>query len=517
MVSNSRTTKSIINARVSLFYYLAFLILGFWSRKVFYDYLGSEILGLDTTATNLLGMLNLAEMGVGMSVAYFMYKPLYNGDHNSINKIVTLQGWIYRRIATFILIASAILMCFFPKIFAKADVPLWCPYATFIVMLFGSLLGYYANYRQIVLQADQKTHKVTQVTQGANLIFKIIVVLIMPYVANPFLWYLGMNLLGSVFGCLWLNHTIRKEYPWLNENGLHGKEILQEYPEVITKTKQLFIHRIAGVIYLNICPFLMYAFTTLTVVAYYGNYLLIVERFATLIRTVFGSTGAGVGNLIAEGDKVRIKKVFWELMDSRLYLSWVALFSIYFLVQQFITIWLGPEYILEDLIVSILVIQQAIAINRTTVDSFLAGNGQFSDIWSPIAEGIATFVFAYGLGYMLGIFGVLLGIITAQTFFIGIWKPYYLFVIGFKYKWTEYFLPFGVRCCIIGISAIAYKYTFTYLIYWTVSTYTEWVVYAVIVALIISVTLFLPFYIFAPGMRDFTIRILNIIKSKRNR
>lgn len=515
MENKSRTAKSIINARISMFYYFAFLIVGFWSRKVFFDYLGSEILGLDTTASNLLGMLNLAEMGIGMSVAYFLYKPLYDGDHNTINKIVTLQGWLYRRIATFILIASAILMCFFPRIFAEAEVPIWCPYATFIVMLFGSLLGYYVNYRQIVLQADQKTYKVTQVTQGANLVFKIFVVIIMPYVSNPFIWYLGMNLLGSLFSCLWLNHTIKKEYPWLNENGLKGKEVLKEYPEVITKTKQLFIHRIAGVIYLNICPFLMYAFTTLTVVAYYGNYLLIIERFATLIRTVFGSTGAGIGNLIAEADKERIKKVFWELFDSRLFMSWVALFSIYFLVQPFITIWLGSDYLLGEEVVALLVVQQAIAINRTTVDSFLAGNGQFSDIWSPIAEGIATFVFAYGLGFLMGIAGVLLGIILAQTIFIGFWKPYFLFVKGFNFSWKDYFLPFGVRCCIIGIAAFVYRLLFLQIFNLYASTYLQWGLNAVIVTITITVTLFIPFYLLAPGMRDFVARMIGLIKTKK--
>ena len=64
----SRTAKSLKNAKVSFFYYFIFLILSFWSRKVFFDYLGAEITGLESTASNLFGVLNLAELGVGMSV-----------------------------------------------------------------------------------------------------------------------------------------------------------------------------------------------------------------------------------------------------------------------------------------------------------------------------------------------------------------------------------------------------------------------------------------------------------------
>ena len=117
-MQESRTIKSIKNAEVSVIYYTINLILGFWSRNVFYKYLGSEVLGLDTTASTLLSFLNLAELGVGGSVAYFLYKPMFDNDTKTMNEIVALQGWIYRRIAFFIIIASGILMCFFPWIFA---------------------------------------------------------------------------------------------------------------------------------------------------------------------------------------------------------------------------------------------------------------------------------------------------------------------------------------------------------------------------------------------------------------
>ena len=56
-MNESRTSKSIKNAQASLIYYFIQLLLGFFSRKVFFDYLGSEILGLNTTAANLLGFL----------------------------------------------------------------------------------------------------------------------------------------------------------------------------------------------------------------------------------------------------------------------------------------------------------------------------------------------------------------------------------------------------------------------------------------------------------------------------
>lgn len=156
MVTDSRTSKSIKNSLVALAFYFINLVLQFFSRKVFLDYLGAEILGLNTTATNLLQFLNLAELGIGSAIACTLYKPLLEKDTVAINEIVSLQGWLYRRIAWIVIVGSLVLMAFFPWIFAKMPLPLWYAYASFGVLLVSALLSYFVNYKQIVLSADQK-------------------------------------------------------------------------------------------------------------------------------------------------------------------------------------------------------------------------------------------------------------------------------------------------------------------------------------------------------------------------
>ena len=69
MSSDSRTSKSLKNSTVALGFYVVSLALQFVSRRVFIKYLGSEVLGLNTTAVSLLQFLNLAEMGIGAAIA----------------------------------------------------------------------------------------------------------------------------------------------------------------------------------------------------------------------------------------------------------------------------------------------------------------------------------------------------------------------------------------------------------------------------------------------------------------
>lgn len=94
----SRTEKSILNIKTSLFYQLVSLIVSFAGRYLFIAFLGKEYLGLNGLFVNLLSLLSLAEMGVGLSVTYSLYKPLADGNHEKIINILTFYRRIYYRI-----------------------------------------------------------------------------------------------------------------------------------------------------------------------------------------------------------------------------------------------------------------------------------------------------------------------------------------------------------------------------------------------------------------------------------
>ena len=225
-----------------MFFYFINLILQFFSRKIFLDYLGAEVLGLNTTAQNLLGVLNLAELGIGTAVAYSLYKPLFEGNRQAINDIVSIQGWLYRRIAFIIIAGAVVLMCFFPLLFAKAQVPLWYAYGSFIALLIAALLGYFVNYRQVVLSADQKEYKITQSVQGGKITKVILQLLAICYFQDGYVWWMILEVLMAVATSYVLDRSIRREYPWLRSQVADGKRLKDAYPEIVKKTKQLFFH-----------------------------------------------------------------------------------------------------------------------------------------------------------------------------------------------------------------------------------------------------------------------------------
>lgn len=256
-------------------------------------------MGLIGTLNNLLGFLNLAELGISTAIGYVLYKPLFEHDEKKINEIISVFGFIYRRIGFIILSAGCALACFLPLIFPNNVFDLGVIYFAFFSYLTTSLIGYFANYKQTLLGADQKNYVVTAYFQSAVLIKTCLQMGLVYYTGNYYLWISLELLLGIVYSII-LNWKVNQVYPWLKSEVKQGKLLFKKYPEVTRYTKQLFVHKLGSFVQFQTTPFLVYAFVSLKTVAYYGNYTLIIDKISIFISNLLGSTNAGVGNLIAE-------------------------------------------------------------------------------------------------------------------------------------------------------------------------------------------------------------------------
>ena len=457
----NRTKKSILNAEVEVtFYFLTFLV-SFFSRKIFLENLGADFIGLTGTLLSILGLLNLSELGIGLSISYFLFKPIADNDHRKINEILSLLGYLYKCIGLFIVVVGGIVSLFFPLFFHNTTISLGIVYFAYFSFLGSSAIGYFINYRQTLLDADQKKYLVSIYFQSFNIIKSILQILLAYIYKNLYVW-VAIELIFSIIQCIVLNWKIRKEYPWLRTNKAKGRTLIKDYPEVLKKTKQIFIHQLKDFLLTKSDEILIFAFVSLKMVAFYGNYVMIINKLSTLFLTIFSGMGAGIGNLVAESDKQHIKDIFWQLSSAKYLVAGIMVLSLSFLINPFISWWLGPQYQLSNFIVVLFMINLYIMQTRSVVDMFNHSYGLYDDVWSAWAEGIINIAVTIMIASKYGITGILIGKIASLFLIVVLWKPYYLFSKGFKDSIIDYWKGISIYHLCFAFS-IAYIITSTYI------------------------------------------------------
>lgn len=510
MPSASRTKNSIRNSTVAMCTYLINLVLQFYSRKIFLDSLGTEILGLNTTATNLLQFLNLAELGVWSAIAVSLYKPLAENDTEKINRLINFNGLIYKRIGIAIILASAVLMCFFPLIFKDMKLPLWYAYASFGVLLFSSLLGYFVNYRQFLLTADQQNYKVHFTLKFANLLKVLSQILAMILFKNPYIWWLTLEVLFTIVGSSLLNIVVKKSYPYLRKNNESFKELKRDFPDVITKIKQLFVQKVSSFILFQTSPLILYALANLTMVALYGNYMLVINGLISLMAALFDGMLASIGNLVSSSTFERSMEVLHQLFSLRFYVIAVLSFGVWVLGQDFISWWIGGEYLLPKSTLGLMILTFVVYVNRYIIYDYLSAYGYFGDVWASIAEVIVNIGASISLGIYFGLNGILSGVLISLIMMSWVWKPIYLFILKLDRGYKSY-MYLMISHYIVGIIAfIVANYIYLYAISQGCASFSVGIISTIAFSIILGISL----YISQKPFRFALYRFKNIINNK---
>ncbi len=509
MAADTRTQKTLLNARINTICYMVSLFVAFFTRKVLLDNLGTDFLGLTGTLGSLLGFLNLAELGVGTAIGYTLYKPLFDKDRTKINEIISLLGYLYRCIGLFILAAGIILSFFLPLIFPEPAISYGVIYFGYYSYIFASLLGYFANYKMSLLAADQRNYIITGYFQLTTTT-KVIIQMLLAMHFHNFYLYLAIEIVFGIINSVILNYKIKVTYPWLESNVKQGHKLFKKYPEIIKYTKQIFIHKIGSFAQFQTTPFLIYAFASLSTVTLYGNYTLITQKVQGFLSGIVDSAAAGIGNLVAEGNKERIYKTYKELFAMRFLLVGIISLCIFYLSTPFVGLWLGEEYMLPDTFIFIVSLQMFLTLFAGIYHSFLQAHGLFHDVWSAFVETIILIAVAIILGSKWGYLGVLCGPLVAQCIIIHTWKPIFLYTQGLKQPLYKHAILLVAHSLPLVAGYFISKYGTEYIIEHIAidNKWLHWVVLSALFTTIVSISASGLMLITSSGLRSFVLRFI---------
>ena len=500
-----RVHRSVMNIKVGMVFYVLTIILTFFSRRVFLECLGNEFIGLTGMLINIMSFLSVAELGIGISISYFLYKPLQEDNHEKINEVMSMLAYLYRCIGFFIGGVGILISLFFPWWFSHLSTGLFLVYFAFYAFLGQSMAGYIFNYRQLLVSANQKQYVVNAYFQTINMVQIITQIILAYYYRNLYLWVI-VGFVFTIIGCIVFNYRIRQVYPWLHIDLKEGKRNLKQYPEVLKKTRQVFVLKIKDFILNRSDELMVGAFVSVMQVAFYGNYTMIINKLIFLVNILGDGMSAGVGNLLAEGNEQNTMKVFWEMTATRFFIMGIVIFPLIMFLQPLISCWVGPEYQLSSLIAYLFISNLFLRLQYATVYVFVGSAGLYGDVWTSWAELILNLAITLTLAPFFGIVGILLGKIISVFFFNVFWKPYYLFSQGFHKSVWEYWRPMTTYFSLFFLFVVFSICLKHFYLDTHVNSWPTLIGYGLAIVPLLIILYFMAMFTFTRGMKYFVAR-----------
>lgn len=418
--------------------YVVLMLLTFINRRIFINMLGQDMAGLQGLLQNVLSFLNLVESGVGMAIMFSLYKPFAEDDRVQIKSTVNLYSKIYKVSGTIVLIAGIVLSGAL-GIFVKNQIPIDYVRICFILYVIDTTLTYYFSYKTCMLYASQKGY-IISICDFAFKAVRGIVQIFMLFIFKSFLLYIAIQILTNVGYLITINYMVKKKFPWFKETEVSE---VQEKNNIIKNIKALFIHKVGAFVVFGTDNMLISYYLNLKIVAMYTNYQMVISFCQNFINKIFEGLTASIGNLLTEGDSEKSFGIFKKLMFVNFWISSMATISLYNAFDKFVTIWIGKEYILDNMVVVVLLANFYITTMRMCIDKFKESGGlYYEDRYAPIFEVIINLVFSIMLVKKFGLVGVFVGTLISNLSVVFWVKPKVVFNKVFKRSLSQYIVRY---------------------------------------------------------------------------
>lgn len=424
----TRTNKSIKNIYIIFCLYIATFILNFTSRTFFIKILGSEYLGISGLFTNILTILSLADLGISETIMFSLYKPL---AENNYKKITALMNYYKQSFKIICLIITIIGLIFVPflKYIIKSEIPIDKIYTYYILYLINTITSYLFVYKSIIIKADQKIY-LLKISDTIVVIFKVVLEILILIFTKNFILYLIIRILSTLLYNLLVSYRAKKLYPYIN-----NKETLTKIQkkEIFNNIKSMFSYKLGNTLITNTDNILISILISTIMVGYYSNYFILIASLTNFTNIFIWSVQGSFGNFNVDSSCEEKRKKFYTYEFSLFLIYGFTSICFYILSNDFISLWIGTNYILQSKIVFIIAINyfftgifNSIIVYRQTTNLF---NKTKNCIYFTVIINIILSIF---LCNYLGLFGILLATIISNILTIYWYEPYKLFEEYFK-------------------------------------------------------------------------------------
>lgn len=480
--TKSRVKQTEKNIIFGFLYKIVILLLNFISRRVFIKYIGIEYLGINSLFSNILSILCLADLGMGVALNYSLYKPLKEKNEKEICELINYFKIIYHYIALVVFLLGMCLIPFLNKI-VKLDSEIEGLYIYYILFLLQTCSSYILVYKSALLVADQRNYINNIVMTIVNMV-KVILQIIDVVLFHNYYIYIILEIMGILLGNIILSIFADKSYPFIKNNYVLPKN---KRKDLLDNIKSVFIYKISAVLINSTDNILISVIINTTILGYYSNYYTVVNQLNPILTIIFASLTASIGNLIVSSDNNKQYKVFKESTVISNYLGLILSVGFAVLIQDFISLWLGKEYILEYPLVIALTLNMFYSyINQPIWTYREAGGLYLKTKYIMLLTAVVNVILSIVFGKILGISGIIFATVLSKLLICYWIEPKLLFKDYFNESPKYFFLMCAKQ---VAIFIICWVLCYMILNNITCTTWSWWILKGII-TIVISTMIF---------------------------
>ena len=400
-----------VNLISSIIYQLVAIIYGIILPKLILEYFGSEVNGLIQSVTQFLGVIGFLDMGVGQVVRSSLYKPLENGDNNSLSRIMVSGLKFYKKIAYALLGYVAVLVVVYP-ILVNDRFDFFFTATIILILALSSFVQYYFGIiQEQLLHADQKSYLLYFMNILCYLINMSVCVIMIKLECSIHAVKLATCLVFLVkpFFYVWY---IRRKYV-IDWNISYQKEPLSQKWHGVAQ-------HISAVVLDGTDNIVLTLFSTLSNVSVYSVYFMIINSLNTLYQSATVSIQSAAGQVWVRQDEFEIKRMF-SIVELCLHKVTIFLFSCTgLLIVPFVkvyTIGVTDVNYIQPLFALLLTLAYGIRCLRTPYNIWILAAGHFKQTQKcHIVAALLNLSISVILVLRCGLVGIAIGTLIAMCY-----------------------------------------------------------------------------------------------------
>lgn len=504
-MSESRSLKSSKNLISGLVQKTFTLLLTFVSRTVFIKVFGVEMLGINGLFTNVLALLSLADLGFSTAMTYSYYKPVAENDYKKISALNHFYKKVYLTIAAAIAVIGLALIPFLKSII-NLDREIEHLYLYYILTLASTVVSYLFVYKTTVLYAHQQGYVVLKYNMIMNVVLSITQIFFMLLLRN-YIVYLSLSIVFTIINNFYVSHIVDKRFPYIKQKSDLSKA---ERKDIFSNLSSVFLYKVSSVLMNSTDNIIISKMIGTVFVGYYSNYLTIVNMITGYVSMMFTSLTASIGNLIVKESNEKQYKVFKEVQAISAWFCIVIAACVYALIDEFIVIWLGNNFILDNLTVIAIGINFFLICILNPIWIFREAAGIYRKTkYIMVICAILNIVLSIVLGKFIGLSGVLLASAISKLLTYIWYEPIILFRDFFKKKPIGFFLSMAA---ITAVTAAVSAFLFFIVKQITISGVIGFIIKGIVCFILSNIIFFILFFK-NKYLRSVIKRIKNIVSS----